>query len=147
MGQWLVLMKATILLSGMMLLIAQGNAESSTRDAKPAGTDYEVVRTANHFSIGATGYAGTISSTETALRRLLKTPTAAEDCRKLATTGTPAGQLYGLLGLKLLKDSAYQSTAARQRSSRVEVSVTNACVIEKRPTADVARQIDEGKIK
>ena len=140
-------MKSTILLLGFLALVSQARAEPLPRDAKPALTDYETVRTAEQFSIGATGIAATITPTETSLRRILLTPTAAEDCRKLTAAGTPAGQLYGLLGLKLLKEATYPTTAARYRFSRVEVSVTDACDISKRPTFFVLQLIDQGKIK
>ena len=141
------IMKSTMLLLGLVALAFQARAESLPPDAKPALTDYETVRTAEMFSIGATGIAATITPTETALRRILQTPTAAEDCRKLTVAGTPAGQLYGLLGLKLIKHATYPTVAARYRFSRVDVSVTDACNISQRPTFFVVQLIDQGKIK
>ena len=101
-------MKSTFLPLGLLALICQASAESPTPEAKPALSDYETVQTAHHFSIGATGAAATITPAETSLRRILQTPTGAEDCRKLTVTGTSAGRLYGLLGLKILKDAAYR---------------------------------------
>jgi hypothetical protein len=140
-------MKSTILLLGLLAIVWQASAEPSPHDAKPALSDYETVRTAESFSIGATGAAATITQTETSLRRILLSPTAAEDCRKLTVAGTPAGRLYGLLGLKILKDAAYPTAAMRHRFSRVEVSVTDACNISQRPTFFVVQLIDQGKIK
>ncbi|EDY18585.1 hypothetical protein CfE428DRAFT_3970 [Chthoniobacter flavus Ellin428] len=140
-------MKSTILLLGLLAIVSQVSAEPPPHDAKPALTDYETVRTAETFSIGATGFAAKITPTETSLRKILLTPTAAEDCRKLTVAGTPAGQLYGLLGLKLLKDATYPAAAARYRFSRVEVSVTDACNLTRRPTFFVVQLIDQGRIK
>jgi len=140
-------MKSTMFLLGFVTLAHRVSAEPSPRDAKPPRTDYETVRTADCFSIGATGAAATISPTEKSLRRILQTPTAAEDCRKLAVAGTLAGKLYGLLGLKLLKDVTYSKTAAPYRFSRVEVMVTDACDLSERPTFYVVQLIDQGKIK
>jgi hypothetical protein len=139
--------KSRILLLGCVILALRASAEPPPRDTKPPLTDYETVRTAEEFSIGATGYAGTITPSEKSLRRILRTPTAAEDCRKLTAAGTPAGQLYGLLGLKLLKDPSYPTTVARYRFSRVEVTVTEACNLYNRPTFLVVQRIDQGKIK
>jgi hypothetical protein len=140
-------MKPIILILGLLAIVSPASAEPPPRVSKLALTDYETVRTAETFSIGATGVAATITRTETSLRNILRTPTAAEDCRKLTAAGTPAGQLYGLLGLKLLKDSTYSTIAARYRFSRVEVSVTDACNISQRPTFFVVQLIDQGKIK
>jgi hypothetical protein len=140
-------MKSTILLLGLFALVSPASAETPPLDAKPALTDYETVRTAEQFSIGATGIAATIAPAETSLRRILLTSTAAEDCRKITVEGTPAGQLYGLLGLKLLKDATYPATAARYRFSRVEVLVGHADIISRRPTFFLTQLIDQGKIK
>ena len=139
-------MKTIILYLAVSALSLQTFAAPPAKAAPPL-TDYETVRRAEEFSLGATGYAGTISHAETSLRRILLTPTAAQDCRKLTSDGTPAGQLYGLLGLKLLKDSTYPTVAARYKASRVQVNVTEACNFFQRPTFFVVQQIEQRKLK
>lgn len=140
-------MKSMTLFFGFAALALQATAEPPPPAAKPPLGDYDTVRTAEWFSLGATGAAASISETELAFRRILRTPTAADDCRKLTAQGTLAGQLYGLLGLKLLKDTNYNTIAARYRFSRKEVIVTEACSPTPRGAFFVVQLIDQGRIK
>ena len=137
----------TITLYLAILVFALRAQAAPPANAQPPLSDYETVRHAGAFSMGATGYAATISPTESSLRRILQTPTAAQDCRKLTSEGTAAGQLYGLLGLKLPKDATYPTVAPRYKFSRTQVTVTSACDFFQRPTFFVAQQIDQGKLQ
>jgi hypothetical protein len=127
---------------------AEVNAADRRSGNQPdAGSEFETVRTAEHFSIGAVGAAARISQSEVVFRRILQSPTAASDCRKLVDTGSKAGALYGLLGLKLLRDPGYASSSRRYRTVRDEVIVTKACDLSRRPMFLVVQEIDQGKVK
>ncbi len=139
-------MNTKLLLLGLAAIVLQASAEPPRANAKAPLTDYETLRTAAGFCIGPVGIAAATPPEEEAYRRLLQTPTAADDCRKLIAAGTPAGQTYGLLGLKLLKDKTYAAAAARYRNSRVVVEFQEACDIHKWQMFFVVQLIDEGKI-
>lgn len=115
--------------------------------AQQSLSDYETVRRSMQFSVGGVGFAGVTARTEIAFRNLLRSPTAAQDCRKLLSEATTAGQLYGLLGLKLLNDPAYETAASRYKLSRSQASVASGCVVSPRAVAEIANYIDSGKLK
>jgi hypothetical protein len=145
-------MKTAILLIGLIALELPISAEPSQAEkkppvVKPEVNHYETVRAAPDFSIGPGGAAGVRSLAEISLRKLLKTPTAAADCRKLVIEGTPAGQLYGLLGLKLLNDPSYPSVVVPFRNSQVKVTVVDGCNAIDYTTSAVVRSLDKGRIK
>ena len=110
-------------------------------------SDYEVLHRATEFSVGPVGFAGTTSSTESAFRKVLRTSAAARDFHGLLSDATTAGKLYGLLGLKLLKDPEYATVASRFKVSRAQVSVTSGCITASRPVAEIAKHIDKGDLK
>ena len=110
-------------------------------------SDYETVRRSLQFILGPIGEAGVTSSTEASFRRMLRASSAAHDCSKLLSDATTAGQLYGLLGLKLLNDPRYATFAPRYKASRSQVSVTGGCVIMPRPVSEIAKYIDTGELK
>jgi hypothetical protein len=143
--------KITIIIAMVQALAFTAFAEPSQEAKSDHGhrilSDFEIVRNAEVFSIGGIGIAASIAPAETSFRRILETPTASQDCRRLTTQGTKAGQLYGLLGLKLLKDPAYPLTAARYKSSRGEVQFAHACELSPRPIFFIFEQINQGKIK
>jgi hypothetical protein len=96
------------------------------------------------FSVGPIGVAAFRAPNELAFRELMRSPGAARDCRKLLSDATTCGQLYGLLGLKLLNDPAYAEAAPRYKASRSKVSFAGGCTIFLMPVAEVAKHIDNG---
>src|SRR5262245_21990254 len=107
------------LLSAMVLLLALTPAEPSP-DSSAAS--YGVVLKASMFTIGPVGFAARMSDEESAFRSLLADSKAKDQFRKLAKQATPAGQLYALLGLKLLGDPAYRDESKRLGTSVDEVT-------------------------
>lgn len=112
--------------------------------AEETPSDFDTVRKADRFSIGGVGYAGIVAKPELALRRILKTDHPVDDCRKLVKTGTIPGQLYGLLGLKWLKDPGYAEAAAPYLKSKQMVRCIAGCMIMDQMIAGVAHNIDSG---
>jgi len=70
--------------------------------------DWNTLKTAQWFALGGIGAAGTMSKEEGALRSLLHEPNAASKLKILLSEGNLAGQCYALLGLYVLRDTAYQ---------------------------------------
>jgi hypothetical protein len=111
---------------------------------KPA---YDTVKTAERFAIGRVGEAGIFSEQESALRELLKQPNALFRCQKLLSDGTPAGQLYGLLGLRLLDESTFKAALPRFIASKTVIQTVNGCIISRTSVAELAHKIAKGEVQ
>ncbi len=104
--------------------------------------DFETVKGAPYFTMDGT------TPVEAAFRRLLHSSSApAAQCRKLVSGGSVAGQVYGMLGLKLLNDPAYALIAPRYKASRQEITVWRDAVSGPMPLELIAEQIDDGSIR
>lgn len=114
------------------------------RAAESEPSDYDTVRKADRFSIGGIGVAGTVAKPELALRRILKTDHATEDCQKLVKSGSLPGQLYGLFGLKVLKAPGYTEAAAPYLKSKEMVPCAAGCMLGTQTVAGLAHNIDSG---
>ncbi len=108
---------------------------------------YHTVRTAARFTVGGVGEAGIPSRQETAFRLLLKQPDPVVQCRNLLTEGTPAGQLYGLLGLRLLDQKAFQAALPRYQDSATSIQTMSGCLGFQTTAAKLAKQIEDGTLK
>ena len=143
--------EAKRLLAILLLLIAvpvvarPGNPDRAV--ASFAREDYDTVRTAEYFTVGGVGYAGTPSNQEIAFRRLLLRPEPVSHCRKLVTEATPAGQLYGLLGLRLLERQAFQTALPSYKNSRTDIQTMRGCIVIHTTVGRLARQIQKGALK
>lgn len=127
------------------LLTHAGTPDRAT--AELARGAYSTVKTAERFSVGGVGYAGIPSRQETAFRQLLKQPEALVQCQKLLTEATPAGQLYGLLGLRLLDQQAFQAALPRYKDAKTDILTMSGCIVMHTTAAKLARQIEKGELK
>ena len=64
---------------------------------------YQTLSSANLFALGHIGYAGQIADETIALSILIKEKNVEEALQSLARDATPEGQVYGLLGLQVIK--------------------------------------------
>jgi hypothetical protein len=126
-------------------LACAGDLDSAA--AKLERPAYDTVKTAEHFAIGRVGAAGIISAQETAFRQLLKQPDAVALCQKLLNDGTPAGQLYGLLGLRLLDQKAFQTALPRYADSKTDIETVRGCIVTHTTAGALAQQIEKGELK
>jgi hypothetical protein len=117
------------------------------RETQQPLSDYETVRRSMQFSLGPVGFGAVTAPVETAFRRMLHSPTATADFRKLISAGTTVGQLYALLGLKLLNDPTYATVAQRYKLSHSRVAYAGGCVISSMAVAEIAKHIDSETIK
>lgn len=122
-------------------------AQASETKSAPNKPAYETVKTAGGFAIGRVGVAGIISEQESAFRELLKQPDALVQCQKLIGAGTPAGQLYGLLGLRLLDESAFNAALPRYIDSKTDIQTVNGCIVGVTTAAALAERIAKGEVK
>ncbi|MFO1482999.1 MAG: hypothetical protein U1F71_06480 [Verrucomicrobiaceae bacterium] len=113
---------------------------------QPAGS-YATLKTAELFSIGGVGYAGKPSVEETAFRKLLKQQGQVTKFQKLLTEATPAGQIYALLGLKLLDSRAFDAALPYYKQSKTEIPRMSGCFMFKTTAADIVRQIQNGEVE
>jgi len=144
-------MKLLILILALAIALtttvrAQAGAQKYV-SAREILRDFEQVRTAPYFIFEATASDEAAFSIELAFRSLLKSPSAAAQCKKLVAGGSPAGQLYGLLGLKILNDPAYASLSERYVASRSYVPVFVSPAASDRPVSMLASEINKGNIK
>ncbi len=112
--------------------------------AAEPGQPQSVLMTVNTFAIGGVGVAGTISSGEQALRELLKQSDAVSRCQALVEKASPAGQLYGLLGLKWKDEAAFQLALKKHAGSRTRVQSMSGCILETVTVGEIAAEIQKG---
>jgi hypothetical protein len=86
-----------------------------------------------------------MSDGERSLRSLLEDPLATTKLEGLLTKGTPAGQLYALLGLRLRDHAAYQRAAEDFHAPDVEVETIGGCIIWDAPFKQLLDRIKAGQ--
>ena len=109
--------------------------------------DFEVVMRAPYFVVGSSAYDEEATRLQAAFRRLQQSPAAATQCRKLVAGATPAGQIYGLLGLKRLNDPAFALLARRYKASRDYMALYTETLPPQIKIAVIAGWIDDGSLK
>ena len=76
---------------------------------------------------------------ERELRLLVKQPDAAARMRWLIAHGTPEGQMYGLYGLRLLKDPEFEQFASQLEEERGEIITTTLATMRSRSRANAPK--------
>lgn len=144
-----LLMKRTILafLLPASFLPCACSRDSEWAKAKLARQAPQTLRTARQFTIGKVGDAGSPAESEFSFRALLKRRDAVAECGKLTTTASPAGQLYGLLGLRLLDREAFDAASPRFKGSKVSVATMDGCSVFQTTVGAIAAEIAQGTIK
>ena len=108
---------------------------------------FSQVKSARVFSIGKVGYAGRLSKDEIAFRSVLKGRNPAEKFIALVHTATPEGQLYALLGLRLLGDPAFDKYFPSFVAKRDLVRTMEGCIMGRASMKSVASGIRRGNFK
>ena len=111
--------------------------------AEAFGTESNL-RRAGTFAIGGIGAAGTISEGERALRDLLKQSDAVTRLEGMLPQSTSAGQLYGLLGLRMRDRETYRRALSKYGQRDVRVETMRGCSIGHEPFNSLVREIDLG---
>lgn len=83
------------------------------------------------------------TNNERELRLLLKEPDAAARMRWIIAYGTPEGQMYGLYGLRLLKDPEFEQFASRLEEEPGEILTTTMAIGFQKTRQEVVKRIRE----
>lgn len=129
----------TVALAIVALVGALALAEPS--DDRP----YRILKDAARFSIGGAGYLGTTAREERAFRVVWNRPSASRDFRRLLSEATIAGQLYALLGLKLLGAPAFRTELPMYLASPTEVEEWAGCLVMRTSASEVGGAISRGE--
>jgi len=112
----------------------------------PARTDLDGgLESAGSFALGGVGVAGTMSAGERALREVLKQPDAVARLEALLANASPAGKLYGLLGLRIRDRAAYERALEKCRSTDATVETARGCMLSREPFRDLVKEIERGQ--
>ena len=103
-----------------------------------------VLRHIDSFAGPTVGDGGAASPHAVAFRTVLAEPDAPELFADLIATGEPAGQLYGLAGLKLTALAAYERELPRYLAREDSIVTAEGCVISDGTVGDVAQEIAGG---
>jgi uncharacterized protein YecT (DUF1311 family) len=132
-----------VFLEGLLQAVSAGE---STQNA-PAETPFEIVKSAKRFCVGSVGERPGISKDEAAFREILKQPDAIEQCKKLLVEARFPGQMYGLLGLHLLDQAAFNEAFPKYAEARTAVSRQKGCILSFSGVSDIVKEIKNGKLK
>jgi hypothetical protein len=116
----------------------------STVFRAPADADSNL-QSAGRFALGGIGAAGTMSAGERALRELLKQPDAVAQLEALISKASPAGKLYGLLGLRIRDRAAYERALEKCRTTDAKVETARGCILSQDSFRDLLKEIERGK--
>jgi len=86
-----------------------------------------------------------MSEGEGALRALLKQPDPTKQLEGLLTNATPAGQLYGLLGLRIRDHEAYDKAIKDFRVPEIDVETIGGCMVSRAPLKQLVDRIKAGQ--
>ena len=104
-----------------------------------------VLQKTGMFALGGIGVAGTMSEGERALREMLKEQDATARLEKLVSSGSPAGKLYALLGLRIRDRVAYERAVEKCRMLDAKVETARGCIISQESFRDLLKEIERGQ--
>ena len=135
---------ATLLLASCA---SYGNAASPADECpRLHDSSYDALFTAQQFATEPIGFSGKVIPAEVhALRCLMAEPDALSRVRDLIAHGTPAGQLYGLVGLKSLYAEEFASTIRSYASSTQSVVTISGDLMKHEPVSTLADLIARGE--
>lgn len=111
---------------------------------KPA---YETLKSASFFATDRVDIRGDILETVIALDTLLQQKNATATFSALLKEVTPTGQLYALLGLKIIDENLFAKEAAPYLTSKEWARQVQGCRSVERTVGTLARRIQEGEIR
>src|SRR5256714_11531996 len=97
------------------------------------------------FALGGVGVAGTMSAGERALLEVLKQPDAVARLEAMLANASPAGKLYGLLGLRIRDPAAYERALEKCRSTDAIVATARGCMLSREPFRDLVKEVERGQ--
>jgi hypothetical protein len=86
-----------------------------------------------------------MSAGERALREVLRQPDAVARLEALLPNASPAGKLYGLLGLRIRDRVAYERALEKCRSTDAMVETARGCILSRESFRDLSKEIERGQ--
>jgi hypothetical protein len=103
-----------------------------------------VLRSAPTFASASVGYGGTVPTTVVAWLTIASHPSAKNLFQDLLHTGTPAGRMYGLAGLRAIHVPLFRVMAEPLRRSQAPVNILVGCIASLMTTAQIVGELDRG---
>lgn len=110
----------------------------------PLDDAMHVLRNASEFAGAAVGYGGTVPTAVVAWLTIVSHPSARNLFQDLLHTGTPAGRMYGLAGLRAIHIPLFRVHAEPLRRSRAWVNTLFGCIGSTMTTAEIVAELDRG---
>lgn len=133
-------------LAGLPCACAAGE-ESKPTPSQPGEDASRTIRGAKAFIIGKAYEEGRITEPEIELRALLKQEDASAKLQVLLKEASLPGQLYALLGLRLLGDGGFDAAYERFKDSKSPVDRISGCIKSTTTAEDIAAKIKDGTIQ
>lgn len=115
----------------------------------PLDAAVQRLATVQWFAFGGVGFGGRRSRGEFDFKFVLsQAPAVALSAfEKLYATGGPEGRAYALCGFKKLDPARFEELLPSVAKSTDQVQVMRGCLISHQHLADLARQIDQGRLR
>jgi len=104
-----------------------------------------VLQKTEMFALGGIGVAGTMSEGERALREILGQPNALARLEALVSSGSTAGKLYALLGLRIRDRAAYARALEKCRTLDAKVQTARGCILQQGSFGELVKEIERGQ--
>lgn len=105
---------------------------------------YDTLKNSRWFAISG-GFANATTPESYAVAAICEQTNATSTFQRLLQEPAPAQQLYGLLGLHLIKAGEFKAALPSLLISKAKVRVLMGCIAGERDVAEVARQIQNNQ--
>jgi len=112
--------------------------------SQPLDIALAILRNAERFSSAGVGVAGITPNEVMAWRVISFRADAESTFLKLLDTGTPAGQLYALAGLRFRNDSVFARKASRFKARADQVQTIRGCIGGAATFGELVAEITKG---
>jgi hypothetical protein len=126
------------LLCFILFVACPGFAQNTTTNP------YDTLKKSSWFALSG-GLADTATPEAYAVAAICQQTNAAAEFRRLLQEKAPAQQLYGLLGLQVLKAAEFKAALPSLLKSEAKVRVLRGCIAGERDVAEVAREIQNNQ--
>jgi hypothetical protein len=114
------------------------------RPTAPLDDAMDVLRGAPTFASASVGYEGTVPPTVVAWLTILSEPTARNLFQDVLRTGTPAGQMYALAGLRAIDVPLFLEVARPLRRTQLPVTILVGTFASLTSSAEILHELDRG---
>ena len=116
----------------LLLFVSFGFAQVESKSSE-VDKAMETLMVVDAYALGPIGYGGVTSKGQKALKVVLDSKSPGPLLRKLLAEGSPEGQIYALLGLKVIGKELFEREVARIRQDKAavekQVSYQRGCIL------------------